>query len=117
MSGSLNPLDLYNTEEWVRTAVGFIERDFFSMTEPGIFRPIVHSLLAGGDYYMLLADLRDYIQTQERVDAAYRDRDGWIRKSIINIARAGKFSSDRTIREYVSDIWRVEPCEILLNNL
>ena len=62
---------------------------------------------------MLLADFRDYIQTQDRVDAAYKDRSGWIRKAILNVARAGKFSSDRTIREYASEIWHVDPCEIV----
>jgi starch phosphorylase len=60
---------------------------------------------------MLLADLRDYIQTQERVDAAYRDIEGWDRKAIMNVARAGKFSSDRTIKEYASEIWHLEPCD------
>jgi starch phosphorylase len=107
-----NPWDIYNTDETARTAIEFIEQDFFSMAEPGIFRPIVHSLLGGGDYYMLLADLQDYIRTQERVSAAYSDADNWTRKSILNVARSGKFSSDRTIREYVSHIWRIEPCEI-----
>ena len=80
--------------------------------EPGIFKPLIQSLLDGGDHYMLLADLRDYIQTQERVDAAYRDREGWTRKAILNVARAGKFSSDRTIKEYASEIWHVEPVRI-----
>jgi starch phosphorylase len=61
---------------------------------------------------MLLADLRAYIQTQDRVDAAYRDRDTWVRKAILNVARAGKFSSDRTIQEYASGIWHVHPCPI-----
>jgi glycogen phosphorylase len=61
---------------------------------------------------MLLADLRDYIQTQERVDRAYQDRDGWNRKAILNLARAGKFSSDRTIHEYASQIWHLDPCQV-----
>jgi starch phosphorylase len=82
------------------------------MMEPGIFRPLTQSLLSQGDHYMLLADFRDYIQTQDRVDAAYKDRSGWIRKAILNVARAGKFSSDRTIREYASEIWHVDRCEI-----
>jgi starch phosphorylase len=72
---------------------------------------LVDSLLAGGDHYMLLADLPDYIRTQERVDAAYRDVEGWDRKAILNVARAGKFSSDRTIREYTRAIWHVDPCD------
>jgi len=61
---------------------------------------------------MLLADFRDYIQKQDQVDDAYRDRSGWIRKTILNVARAGKFSSDRTIQQYASEIWRGDPCEI-----
>jgi len=108
-----NPREIYNSDEEIRRAIEFIERDFFSMMEPGIFRPLVEALLLHGDHYMLLADLRDYIQTQERVDEAYKNRQGWIRKSIINVARAGKFSSDRTIREYASQIWHVEPCEVV----
>ena len=106
-----NPWDIYNHDEEIRRTITLIERDFFSMLEPGIFRPIVHSLLDGGDRYMLLADMRDYIQTQDRVDAAYRDVDAWDRKAILNVARAGKFSSDRVIKEYASEIWHVQPCD------
>lgn len=108
---SYNPWDVYNSDEEIRRALTLIEKDFFSLLEPGIFKPLVQSLLGGGDRYMLLADLRDYIQTQERVDAAYRDTAAWDRKAIMNVARAGKFSSDRTIREYASEIWHLQPCE------
>jgi starch phosphorylase len=69
--------------------------------------------LSGGDHYMLLGELREYIQTQEQVDAAYRDHEEWVRKAILNVARAGKFSSDRTIQEYASQIWHVDPCEVV----
>ena len=89
-----------------------IQQDFFNLLEPGIFRPLVQSLLDGGDRYMLLADLRDYVNTQERVDAAYKDRESWLRKSILNVARAGKFSSDRTIRQYANEIWRIQPVPV-----
>ena len=106
-----NPREIYDSDEEIRRAIDLVERDFFSMLEPGIFRPLTQELLSG-DHYMLLADFRDYIQAQDRVDAAYRDRSGWIRKAILNVARAGKFSSDRTIREYASEIWRVDPCEV-----
>ena len=109
--GSYNPWDVYNSDEEIRRALTLIEKDFFSLLEPGIFKPLVQSLLNGGDPYMLLADLRDYIQTQERVDGAYRDAEGWARKAILNVARAGRFSSDRSIREYASEIWRLEPCD------
>jgi len=108
-----NPRDIYNNDDEIRWALDLVERDFFNMLEPGIFRPLTQALLSQGDHYMLLADFRDYIQTQDRVDAAYRDRSGWIRKAILNVARAGKFSSDRTIREYASEIWHVDPCEIV----
>jgi starch phosphorylase len=107
-----NPWDIYNGDDEIRRAVQSIERDFFSMMEPGIFRPIIQTLLDGGDHYMLLADLRAYITTQERVDATYSDDETWDKKSILNVARAGHFSSDRTIREYASDIWRLDPCAI-----
>jgi len=108
-----NPWEIYHSDEEIRLAVEFIERDFFSMLEPGIFRPIAQALLAGGDQYMLLADLRDYIQAQERVDEAYKDRGEWVKKAILNVARAGKFSSDRTVREYASQIWHVDSCEVV----
>jgi len=107
-----NPREIYDRDEEIRRAIDLVEQDFFSMMEPGIFRPLTQSLLSQGDHYMLLADFRDYIQTQDRVDAAYKDRSGWIRKAILNVARAGKFSSDRTIREYASEIWHVDRCEI-----
>jgi len=108
------PWDIYHGDEEIRRAVQLIERDFFSMMEPGIFGPLTRSLLEGGDHYMLLADLPDYIRTQEGVDAAYQDRDAWDRKAVINVARAGKFSSDRAIKQYASEIWRLEPCAIAL---
>ena len=108
-----NPWEIYHGDEEIRLAIEFIERDFFSMLEPGIFRPLTQALLAGGDQYMLLADLRDYIQAQERVDQAYKDRGEWVKKAIVNVARAGKFSSDRTVREYASQIWHVDPCEVV----
>jgi starch phosphorylase len=109
--GSYNPWDVYNSDEEIRRAITLIEKDFFSLLEPGIFKPLLQSLLDGGDHYMLLADLRDYIQTQERVDAAYRDAKVWDRMAILNVARAGKFSSDRTIKEYASEIWHLEACD------
>ena len=108
-----NPWDIYHHDEEIRLALQMIERDFFSLMEPGIFRPLIDSLLAGGDRFMLLADFRDYIQTQDRVDQAYKDPEGWVRKAILNVARAGRFSSDRTIREYASEIWRVTPCAVV----
>ncbi len=111
--GSYNPWDVYNSDEEIRRAIQLIEADFFNMLEPGIFRPIIQALLYEGDRYMLLADLRDYIEAQHQVDTLYREPSRWDEKAILNVARSGKFSSDRTICEYVSDIWHIEPCECL----
>jgi len=107
-----NPSDIYDCDEEIRRAIDFIECDCFSLSEPGIFRPLTRSLLSRGEKYMVLADLRAYIRAQARVDRAYRDPGGWTRKSILNVARSGKFSSDRTIHEYASQIWHVDPCPI-----
>jgi starch phosphorylase len=107
-----DPWDVYYGDEEIRKALQLIERDVFSMMEPGIFWPVTHSMLNPADPYMLLADLRHYIRTQDQVDREYDTRDGWDRKAILNVSRAGKFSSDRAIREYVSESWHLEPCAI-----
>jgi len=109
--GNYNPWDIYNNDAEIRAAFTLIEKDFFSFFEPGIFKPLIQSMLDGGDHYMLLADLRPYIEAQERVDRAYRDVENWTRMAILNVARAGRFSSDRTITEYAREIWRLEPCD------
>ncbi len=90
-----------------------IRNDFFSLTEPGIFRPIVANLLEHGDFYMNLADLRSFIDMQGQVEALYRDQERWSEKAILNIARAGKFSSDRTIAEYADQIWDVKSIDVV----
>jgi starch phosphorylase len=84
----------------------------FSAEEPARYRDLVDSLLWGGDHYLLLADYEDYVATQARVDALYRDPAAWARKAILNVASSGKFSSDRTIAEYAKDIWSATPCPI-----
>jgi len=109
---SYNPKEVCNRDPEIRRALDMIRENFFSMVEPGIFEPILRELLDYGDRYMLLADLRDYLETQDKVDAVYRDRDLWTRKAILNVARSGKFSSDRTIREYATEIWQVVPCPV-----
>jgi starch phosphorylase len=113
MRGSYNPHQYYDSDEEVRRAVDLIRNDFFSLTEPGVFRPIVANLLEHGDYYMNLADLRSFINMQGQVEQLYRDQEKWSEKAIYNIARSGKFSSDRTIAEYAHDIWSVTPTEVV----
>lgn len=102
-------MKVYHTDPEIRRALDMIRRNVFSLLTPGVFDPLVRSLLEYNDYYMLLQDLRDYIQTQDRVDQLYRKPMEWNAKALLNVARAGHFSSDRTIREYAKDIWDIEP--------
>jgi starch phosphorylase len=98
----------YEKDPEIRQAIDMIRRNVFSLLQPGLFDPIVRSLIEYNDYYMLLADLRSYCDAQDRVDAAYRDRMKWNRMSLVNIARSGRFSSDRAVAEYARDIWHVK---------
>jgi starch phosphorylase len=97
---------------WMARAVDSIAAGHFSRGDKDIFRPLVGKLLSTRDEYVHLADLPDYVQRQKDVDTAYRDRAKWNRMSLLNIARMGKFSSDRTIREYARDIWHIRPTVI-----
>ncbi len=92
--------------------VDSIASGHFSRGDKDLFRPLVAKLLSSRDEYIHLADLQSYIETQERVDVEYRDRAAWLKKSLLNIARMGKFSSDRTIRQYATEIWRIKPAVI-----
>jgi starch phosphorylase len=87
-----------------------IAANHFNPDEPGVFAPIIDALLRYGDYYLHLADLKSYGEAHERVGELYADKEEWSCKAILNIAASGKFSSDRTILEYASQIWRLEPC-------
>ena len=101
--------EYYKKDPEIRTALDMIKSNVFSLLEPGLFDPIIRSLLDYNDYYMLLADLKSYCEAQDRVDATYRDAKKWNRMSLVNIARSGRFSSDRAVMEYAKDIWNVEP--------
>ena len=114
--GGYDPNEIVNDDPEIRRTLMQLVNGYFSPDDPGRFRPIYESLLSDrygrADCYFILKDLRSYIEAQKRVDAAYRDRDGWTRKSLINIARSGKFSSDRTIQDYVDDIWHLEKIHV-----
>ena len=99
----------YEKDPEIRAALDMIKRNVFSVLEPGLFDPIIRNLLDYNDYYMLLADLRAYSEAQDRVDAAYRDAKRWNRMSLVNIARSGRFSSDRAVQEYCDEIWHIKP--------
>lgn len=107
----------YSSKEYCRNnpeikmALDMIKSNVFSILEPGLFEPILRSLIDYNDYYMLLADLESYIAAQDRVDETYRNQKKWNRMSLVNIARSGRFSSDRAVMEYATDIWNVTPVE------
>ena len=101
--------DWYAKDPEIKAALDMIKANVFSLLEPGLFEPILRSLLDYNDYYLLLADLRSYSEAQDRVDAAYRDAKKWNRMSLVNVARSGFFSSDRSVMEYARDIWHISP--------
>ena len=107
-----NPWDFYLKDEELRTVVDWLGSNFFTPQEGAAFASLHHSFLQGGDPFMLLADFRSYADCQGRVDAAFRDPAAWARMAILNTARVGKFSSDRTIREYARDIWKLSPVQV-----
>jgi glycogen phosphorylase len=110
--GWYNPRWHYEHEPETRQALDLIFSDYFSRYEPGVFEPLRDMLLTHGDHYMHLADLKSYLEADERLCALYADPDEWARRSILNVAGSGKFSSDRTIAEYAHEIWNVQPCPI-----
>jgi starch phosphorylase len=107
------PHDLYLADPELREVIDLLRSGFFSRGDPDLFRPLVDNLLHS-DPYLVLADFRAYVECQQRVSAAYHDTEQWARMSIVNCARSGKFSSDRTIREYSRDIWHVHPVPVAL---
>ncbi|HZJ14258.1 MAG TPA: glycogen/starch/alpha-glucan phosphorylase, partial [Chthoniobacteraceae bacterium] len=110
--GWYNPHWHYDHEPETRAALDLIFSNHFSRFEPGVFNPLRDALLTHGDYYMHLADLKSYLDADERLCDLYADPDAWARKATLNIAGSGKFSSDRTIGEYAAEIWNVKPCPV-----
>jgi len=106
-----NPIDYYNKSENLQKILNMIQYNIFSKNEPGVFQPIIDDLLHI-DNYFVLADFENYISTQLLVEQTYLDKQSWNKKSILNVARIGKFSSDRTISEYAKDIWHIKPYKI-----
>jgi starch phosphorylase len=102
----------YDNDPETRAALDLIFSDHFSRNEPGAFIPLRDGLLTQGDHYMHLADLKSYLETDQRLVELYGAPDSWMYKAILNVANSGKFSSDRTIAEYAADVWKVEPCPV-----
>ncbi len=103
-----NPRDYYNQNPQLKQVLDMIGNGFFSAGDKELFGPLLHSLFEGGDPYLVLADFASYLDCQSKVSDLYLDQPSWIQKSIHNVAKVGKFSSDRTIKEYADEIWRLD---------
>jgi starch phosphorylase len=105
--GSYRPRDLYERDPRLKRIIDALDSSLFSPKEPGLFHWVVESILDRGDAYFHLADLPAYLDAQHRVDDVFRQPATWASKAILNVARIGRFSSDRTIAEYARDIWGI----------
>lgn len=115
--GGYNPRDIYNSDQDIRLVMTQLINGYYSPENPELFRELYNSLLDanGGeraDQYFILKDFRSYEEAQKRVEAAYRDSSWWAKAAILNVAASGKFTSDRTIEEYASDIWKLDKVEV-----
>lgn len=107
-----NPYDYYYNNPELKAVIDWLDTDYFTPGKPGALSSIKYSLLDGGDPYLCLADYDSYSKAHERVDAAYRDQSDWARMAILNTANMGKFTSDRSIQDYVERIWQLEKCSV-----
>jgi len=111
-----HPYAYLNDNPLLQEVFNFIRSGMFSNGDGGLFTALLENLI-GHDPYLVLADFQSYLECQEQVNQAYQDPTEWTRMSILNAARSGKFSSDRSIREYCKDIWKVKPVSIKLLNV
>ena len=114
---SYNPMDIFNSDQDIRKVLMQLVNGFYSPDNPELFRKLYNSLLNTestqyADTYFTLKDFRSYAEAQKRVEEAYRDESGWAKKAIINVANVGKFSSDRTIQDYVDEIWHLNKISV-----
>ena len=107
-----NPREFYEKDSELKQVLDMIGSGIFSPSEPDLFSPILRSLLDQGDYYLLLADYRSYLNTHEKIAAIYKHKEAWIKSAILNTANMGKFSSDRSVKEYAEKIWDVSPLDL-----
>ena len=117
--GGYDPSQLFNTDQDIRHVLMQLINGEYSPNDPERFRELYNALLIDGGYnrpdpYFILKDFRSYAEEQKRVEAAYRDEKGWARMAMLNVAHAGKFTSDRTIQEYVDDIWKLDKVTVEL---
>jgi len=108
-SNGYDPAAVAAADEELKAVLDWLVSDYFTPEQPGALAPLVDGLLLGGDPYLVLADYRAYITAQDKAAAVFRDRRAWAKMAIMNTARMGKFSSDRTIGEYAKEIWKIKP--------
>ena len=111
--GGYNPMEIFNNDQDVRKVLMQLINGTYSHEDPELFRPLYNSLLntqstAKADTYFILKDFRSYAEAQTRVEAAYKDEENWAKSAILNVASSGKFTSDRTIQQYVDEIWHLD---------
>ena len=111
--GGYDPMEIFNNDQDVRKVLMQLINGTFAPGDPELFRPLYNSLLntqctAKADTYFILKDFKSYAEAQKRVEAAYRDEDNWAKSAILNVACSGKFTSDRTIQQYVDEIWHLD---------
>lgn len=116
-NGGYDPMDVYNSDPDIRRVVDQLVDGTYAKGDREMYRDLYNSLLKkkGGDradMYFILKDFRPYAEAQKKVEEAYRDKDGWAKKALLNTACCGKFSSDRTIKEYINDIWKLDPIKV-----
>ena len=116
-NGGYDPMEIFNTDQEIRDVLTQLINGFYSKDDPDRFRDLYNSLLNTqstnkADMYFILKDFRSYAEAQSEVEKQYRDKAGWARKAIINVASTGKFSSDRTIQEYVDEIWHLDKVKL-----
>jgi starch phosphorylase len=112
-----NPMQIYNSDPDIQRVLIQLINGFYSPSDPELFRELYNSLLntqstSRADTYFILADFHSYAEAQKRIVEAYKDQEGWAKSAILNVAKSGKFSSDRTIREYVNEIWHLSEVKV-----
>lgn len=112
VANDYNPRDYYDSNEELKAVVDWLRSDAFTPGETGAFEPLCRSLLDWGDPFLVMADYADYIRAQDEIGEAFRDQQRWAKMAIMNTACMGKFSSDRTIREYAEQIWKLDPVKV-----
>lgn len=112
LRATYDPYEYYEKDPRIRTALTQIATGVFSPDEPARYRQLFHEMTNLGDQYQILADFDAYYRAQKMVDKLYRDPDEWTRRAIVNIANMGKFSSDRTVKEYAEEIWKIVPIKL-----